>query len=100
MTLKSVVLPAPFGTEDGPPLAGRDVQGDVAHGVQAAEAPADLLEAEDRLGVLGCGASSVTFLLDHRVRDPAVRDDLDLALPRRLHLLAAGLLRPGAGSFS
>ena len=54
MTLNSVVLPAPFGPEDGAPLAVRDVEVDVAHGVEAAEAPADPPQAEDRLGVFGC----------------------------------------------
>jgi hypothetical protein len=41
--LNNVVFPAP--------LAGRDVEVDVAHGLDAAEAPADPPEAEDRLGV-------------------------------------------------
>jgi hypothetical protein len=40
--------------EDGAPLAVRDVQVDVAHGVKAPEPPADPPQAEDRLGVLGC----------------------------------------------
>ena len=48
MTLNSVVFPAPFGPEDGAPLAGRDVEVDVAHGVEAAEPPADPPQAEDR----------------------------------------------------
>ena len=47
--------------EDGAPLAVRDVEVDVAHGVEAAEAPADPPQAEDRLGVLGC------CVLRHRV---------------------------------
>ena len=34
-------LPRPVRAEDRPPLAGRDVEIDVAHGVKAAEAPAD-----------------------------------------------------------
>ena len=40
--------------EDGAALAVRDVEVDVAHGVEAAEPPADPPQAEDRLGVLGC----------------------------------------------
>ena len=40
--------------ENGAPFAVRDVQVDVAHGVEAAEPPADPPQAEDRLGVLGC----------------------------------------------
>ena len=40
--------------EDRAPLAVRDVEIDVAHGVEAAEPPADPPQAEDRLGVLGC----------------------------------------------
>ena len=36
--------------EDGAALAVSDVEIDVAHGMQAAEAPADPPQAEDRLG--------------------------------------------------
>ena len=39
--------------EDGAPLAVRDVEVDVAHGVEAAVAPADPPQAEDRLGAVG-----------------------------------------------
>src|SRR5258707_765611 len=39
--------------ENRTPLAVRDVEIDVAHGVEAAEPPADPPQAEDRLGVLG-----------------------------------------------
>ena len=39
--------------EDGAALAVRDVEIDVAHGVEAAEPPADPPQAEDRLGRLG-----------------------------------------------
>ncbi len=40
--------------EDGALLAVGDVEIDVAHGVEAAEPPADPPQTEDRLGVLGC----------------------------------------------
>ena len=43
----------PVRAEDGPTLAVRDVEVDVAHGVEAAEAPADPPQAEDRRGVVG-----------------------------------------------
>ena len=50
--------------EDRAPLAVRDVQIDVAHGVEATEAPADPPQAEDRLGVLGC------CYVGHALRQP------------------------------
>ena len=40
------------GPEDGPALAGPHLEVDVAHGVHAAEAPADPPQAEDRRGAL------------------------------------------------
>jgi hypothetical protein len=46
--------------EDRAPLAVRDIQVDVAHGVEAAEPPADPPQAEDRLDVIGY------FRLGHR----------------------------------
>ena len=51
--LNSVVLPAPFGPEDGAALAVRDVEIDVAHGLHPTEAPADPPQAEDRTGAFG-----------------------------------------------
>ena len=39
--------------EDRAPLAVRDIEVDIAHGVEAAEPPADPPQAEDRLGVFG-----------------------------------------------
>ena len=51
--LKSVVLPAPFGPEHRATLALGDVEVDVAHREQPAEAPADPPQAEGRRGVLG-----------------------------------------------
>ena len=44
-------LPRAVRPEDGAPLAVRDVEVDVAHGVEAAVTPADPPQAEDRLGV-------------------------------------------------
>ena len=46
--------------EDRAPLAGGDLEVDLAHGVQAAEAPADPPQAEGRLGVFGGWCCSVT----------------------------------------
>src|SRR6185437_13815458 len=46
-------LPRAVGPEDGAPLAVRDVEVDVAHGIEAAEPPADPPQAEDRTGMLG-----------------------------------------------
>ena len=46
-------LPRAVGAEDGAPLAVRDVEVDVAHGIEAAEPPADPPQAEDRAGRLG-----------------------------------------------
>ena len=43
-------LAGAVGAEDGAALAVRDVEVDVAHGVEAAEAPADPPQAEDRRG--------------------------------------------------
>ena len=40
--------------EDRAPLAGRDLEIDVANGMKAAEPPADPPQAEGRLGVFGC----------------------------------------------
>ena len=51
MTLKSVVLPAPFGpriARRSPCATSRSTS---LHGLHAAEAPADPPQAEDRLGV-------------------------------------------------
>ena len=45
-------LAGPVRAEDRAALAVRDVEVDVAHGLDAAEAPADPPQAEDRLGVV------------------------------------------------
>jgi hypothetical protein len=69
MRLKSVVFPAPLGPRTArrsprggggggwgaAPLAARDVVVDVAHGEEAAEAPADPPQAEDRRGAVDGG---------------------------------------------
>ena len=52
-------LPGPVRPEDGTALAVRDVEIDVAHGLNAAEAPADPPQAEDRLEQRGGQAQSV-----------------------------------------
>ena len=53
MTLKRVVLPAPFGPRIARRSPGGDLEVDLADGVEAAEPPADPPQAEGRLGVLG-----------------------------------------------
>ena len=58
MTLNSVVLPAPFGPRIARRSPGRDVEVDVSHGLDAAEAPADPPQAEDRLGALVVAATA------------------------------------------
>src|SRR5205085_4239865 len=65
--------------EDRAPLAVRDLEVDVAHGVEAAEPPADPPQAEDRAGRLGCCC----------LRHPATRSPWD-----------AGFCRSTAGSAS
>ena len=45
-------LPGAVGPEDGAALTARDVEIDVAHGVQSAEPPADPAQAQDRTGRL------------------------------------------------
>ncbi len=54
MTLKSVVLPAPFGPRIARRSPGGDVEVDLADRVEAAETPADPPQAEGRHGVFGC----------------------------------------------
>ena len=83
-------LPGAVRAEDGTALAVRDVEIDVAHGLNSAEAPADPPQAEDRLGVRGC-CFRHSGLLDDLVGDDAVLDDLDLALPGRRLLHARRL---------
>ena len=61
--LNSVVFPAPFGPQDGAPLAGADRQVDVGDGEDATEAPADPPQLEDRLGaVRGCRGGGRHYL--------------------------------------
>ena len=78
--------------EDGAPLAVRDVEVDVAHGVEAAVAPADPPQAEDRLGVFGCCRvrQSVTPVTFGWISFPIHGSD------RFTH---CGKVRPGAGVF-
>ena len=91
-------LAGPVRAEDRAAFAVRDVEIDVAYGLNSAEAPADPPQAEDRLGSVGWlahAATAVTRLLDDRWGDDAVLDDLDLALPGRLLLHARRLRAAG-----
>jgi hypothetical protein len=85
-------LPRAVGSEDGAPLTGRDVEVDVAHGIEAAEPPADPPQAEDRAGRLG---GDVLHLL---ATYPATTFT-GVALPShgRSRFWQVGALRPGAG---
>lgn len=49
--LKIVVLPAPFGPMIEKMLPGRDLEGNVAHGVDAAEAHAEMPDLKPRMVV-------------------------------------------------
>ena len=78
--------------EDRAPLAVRDVEIDVTHGVEAAEAPADPPQAEDRLGVLR------VLLLASRVSISRVTGGwIVFPIQGRLRLTHFGFVRPGAG---
>ena len=54
MTLKRVVLPAPFGPRIARRSPGAISRSTSQNGVKAAEPPADPPQAEGRLGVFGC----------------------------------------------
>ena len=69
----------------------RDVQIDVAHGLEAAEPPADPPQAEDRLGVLGY------CVLRHRCCQPVTGGWVSLPIHGKLRFTQAGAVRPGAG---
>src|ERR1700752_4865135 len=92
MTLKSVVLPAPFG----PRIAGRSPWRTSRSTSFTAWSPPNRRPTprKRRVGA-ACSmdaAASVTDLLDDLVRDHAVLDDLDLALPRELPLHAGRIV--------
>ena len=82
--------------EDRPALAGRDVEVDVADGVEAAEAPADPPQAEGRLGVFGCVLlRSTAYLMTWFVITPFLTT---LILPcHGIFFLHGGCVRPGGG---
>src|SRR3954449_1146725 len=84
-------LARPVGAEDGAPLAGRDVEIDVAHGIEAAEPPADPPQAEDRAGMLGGDALHCWLAPDDLHRRC-------LAEPREALLLTAGEVAPRSRS--
>src|SRR5580765_1880056 len=93
MTLKRVVLPAPFG----PRIARRSPAGtSTSTSETACRPPKRRPTPRKRRAGSACSASGawVKLLLQDLVRHLAVRDDLDLALPRGLHLLARGLGAP------
>ncbi len=77
-------LPGPVRAEDRPALAVRDVEVDVAHGLHAAEAPADPPQAEDRLGAFGCrcGYGPTSRRSGRYPRSPSY-STVDVQLPRR-----------------
>src|SRR5881628_2818028 len=87
ITLKSVVLPAPFG-----PRTARRSPGATSRSTSLTACKPPKRRPTPRKRRVGStcstGAASVNRLLDDLVRDHAVLDDLDLALPRQLGLLA------------
>src|SRR5207237_3271468 len=77
--------------EDAAPLSGSHVEVDFPDGEQAAEAPADPPQTEDRPDFWCFELRFAQALLDQLARHDAVLDDLDLSLPRRLRLPACRL---------
>src|SRR3989442_3515642 len=83
MTLKSVVFPAPFG----PRIARRSPGATSRSTSRTAWRPPKRRPTprKRRVGsTCSAAGASVKRLLDELLRDDAVLDDLDLALPRRL----------------
>src|SRR5207249_4436844 len=94
MTLKSVVLPAQFG----PRIARRSPGSTSSVTSRTAWRPPNRRPTPRRRSVgsaCSAGAGSVKRLLDRLLRDHAVLDDADLALPRQLGLHTLGLRAPG-----
>src|SRR6266536_1274525 len=90
ITLKSVVFPAPFG----PRIARRSPGATSRSTSRTAWRPPKRRPTprKRRVGsACSVAGASVKRLLDDLLRDDAVLDDLDLALPRRLHLHAGRL---------
>src|SRR2546421_1628050 len=94
MTLKSVVFPAPFG-----PRIARRSPGAISRSTSrtACNPPKRRPTPRKRRAGSACSAAgaSVKRLLEDLVRDHAVLDHLDLALPRRHQLLARRLSAAG-----
>ncbi len=82
--------------EDGTALAVRDVEIDVAHGLNAAEAPADPPQAEDRLGVRWCCCGHSRYLMTWVVMTPFLTT-LTLPCHGVFSFLHGGCVRPGGG---
>src|SRR3954447_11047453 len=94
ITLKSVVLPAPFG----PRIARRSPGSTSSVTSRTAWRPPNRRPTPRRRSVgsaCSAGAASVKRLLDRLLRDHAVLDDADLALPRQLGLHAFRLRAAG-----
>src|SRR5947207_805145 len=94
ITLKSVVLPAPFG-----PRIARRSPGTISRSTSRTAWRPPNRRPTPRKRRVGSACStagaSVKRLLDGGVRDHAVLDDADLALPRRRRLDARRLSPPG-----
>ena len=83
-------LPGAVRPEDGTALAVRDVEIDVAHGLNAAEAPADPPQAEDRLGGFAwCCCGHLRYLMTWVVMTPFLTT-LTLPCHGRLPFLHGG----------
>src|SRR3954469_8413564 len=97
MTLKRVVLPAPFG-----PRIARRSPGAISRSTSrtAWRPPNRRPTPRRRRAGSACSATaaSVKRLLEGLVRDLTAGDDLDLALPGRRHLLARRLRAAGRGA--
>src|SRR5438094_2731793 len=94
ITLKSVVFPAPFGpriARRSPDTTSRSTSLTACRPPKGRPTP-----RKRRVGsACSAGAASVNELLDDLLRDHAVLDDADLALPRQLRLLAGRLRATG-----
>src|SRR3954463_5346504 len=94
ITLKSVVLPAPFGPRmprRSPGVTSRSTSLTARRPPKRRPTP-----RKRRVGsTCSARAASVNDLLDDLFRDHAVLHDADLALPRQARLLAGGLSATG-----
>ena len=85
-------FPGPVRAENRAALARRDVEVDVPHGVEAAEAPADPPKTEDRRDAVGLLVCS-----QYRPYPPTVGTVSSLPCHGRLRFVQVGKFRPGAG---